>query len=136
MKRACIVLDKNLSSGQSSNVSAILLGELGTRTQGMFADEPLVDKTGVPHAAIRCSTIVLAANSAVQLGNFVANLSGAEGIVYCVFSQYGQNLHDEPQQYEAHIKQSQVADHSLVGVAIWGEYDEVKKLTKKFRLLE
>ena len=101
MKRACIVLDKNLSSGQSSNISAILLGELAMRAEGMFADELLVDKTGVPHAAIRCSTIVLAANSSVQLGNFASGLSKTEEIVYCVFTQYGQNLHDEPEQYEA-----------------------------------
>lgn len=136
MKRAYIVLDKNLSAGQSSNVSAILMGELVSRCNNLYAGEEVADKTGTCHAAICCSTIILSANSGTQLANFVNGLVGSESVNYCVFTSYGQNLHNEPEEYAANISQSETSDNQLVGVGLYGEHDVVKQLTKKFRLLQ
>ncbi|MCB1736023.1 MAG: DUF2000 family protein [Gammaproteobacteria bacterium] len=132
MNRVSIVLDRNLSAGQACNVSAIVMGQLARLESALYSDGLLKDGSGVSHASIQCSTVVLKAKGSVQLYNFVDGIKGDPNIRCIVFTSFGQSLHNSPLEYEGGISGSLAGEHSIVGVVVFGEHNHVLNLTKKF----
>lgn len=130
-KRACIVLGRWLSPGEAANVSALLMGQLARSAPGLYGSGVAWDSAGLPHAAIRCSTVVLK-GGAGQLTKLAGRLKETDWADFCCFSSLGQSLHNQYEEYVERLKQQPV---EVVGVALFGDDAAVKALTKSFSLL-
>ncbi len=133
MKRIGIVLDKNLDRGACGNVAAILMGQIAISSE-VYETNPLNDRDGVQHAAIRYSTVLLKAGRG-QLLNLVHHIQKEDGLHCVVFSQTGQGLHNAFPEYHQRVTTSTTEDLVPVGVAVAGDDPVVRSITKKFSLL-
>ncbi len=137
MKRVAIVLPKTLNPGEVGNVSAILMGQLSVLEPNIFETGSIEDTEGNQHAAIRFSTIVLKAKSTTQIVNFASSLaSGYPSIQSVVFTQIGQSFNNRPLEYRESIQSKTLAESEPVGIALFGDEDDVIKATKKFSVLQ
>ncbi len=135
MKRIAIILDKNLNSGEVGNVSAILMGDLAGKHPEIFAKEEVKDTTHISHATIKFSTVVLK-GGAVSMTNFAKKLVALPEISCVVFSKQGQSLNNEYELYKNMVETSSIDALSLVGVAVYGDEETIKPLTKKFSVMK
>lgn len=85
MKRIAIILDKNLEPGAAANVAALLMGQAALNEPGLYSDQPVLDHSGVQHAGIRYSTVILKAgeNQLINLAKLCSDDSG--GLSHVVF---------------------------------------------------
>lgn len=132
MKRTAILVDKNCSSAQLANTTAILMGEIAVRNEGVYDSADLTDRSEVPHARIRNSVVVLKANSPAQVRNFVNNVKTLEGIVFGVFTYEGQKINNGYAQYALQIGSASLDELTPVGAVIYGEESVVRAATKKY----
>jgi hypothetical protein len=137
MKRTAIILTKDLTRGSAANIAAILLGEASRSVPDLYQPEPLLDASGIRHAAVRWSVVLLEAKNPMQLVNFLANLPKQQPSLFItVFTATGQGLHNSFAEYAATITSKNTADLSLSGVLVSGEDAAVRAATKKFSLLK
>lgn len=136
MKRIAIILDKNLEPGAAANVAALLMGQAVLNEPGLYADQPVLDHSGVQHAGIRYSTVILKAgeNQLINLAKLCSDDSG--GLSHVVFSQTGQSLNNAFEQYAVEIASMELEATKVVGVIVWGEDDQVRAATKKFSVMK
>ncbi len=130
MRRVALVVSKGLSPGQAANVSALLMGQLATLDDTLYAP-PVDGADGNRHAGIRHSTVVLRGGSGQ-----IATLAGAvreAGLASCVFSAAGQTLNNAFDEYKALLERE--PDPQLVGVGLTGAEGDVRALTRKFSAL-
>ncbi|OAX45429.1 hypothetical protein gpAD87_31225 [Paenibacillus sp. AD87] len=136
MKRIAIILDKNLEIGAAANVAALLMGQAALKEPDLYSDTPVLDLSGVQHAGIRYSTVILKAgeNQLIQLAKFCS--SDNDEVSYVVFSQKGQSLNNAFEQYADEIASMEMEITKVVGVIVWGEDDKVRATTKKFSVMK
>jgi len=134
MKKVSIIVDKNLSAGQKSNVAAILTGQLSLSNSGIYAEKVLLDKNGIAHVGITKNIVILDGGKGqlLNLANSLKNLDTVED--YTVFTETGQKLSNSFDEYTQTITRSDSETLGIVGVGIYGETDYVNQLTKKFSL--
>ena len=135
MKRVAILVEKNLSPGAIGNVCGILMGQTALVNSEIYASEPVVDQSGAQHAGIQYSTIVLKAGSG-QLVNLIQQAKEDPEVSCIVFTGIGQGLHNQFDEYKKQLSQIPTKGSSPVGVALSGDEEVIKKLTKKFSLLQ
>ena len=135
MKRIAIVIYKNLNQGEIGNVSAILMGQQAMNDSSIFSSQPVFDKSGVCHAGIRYSTVVLKAGEG-QLYRFIQLLKESNKVEFSVFSKEGQKLNNQFDEYRKIMQSHTTEELSPVGVILSGTEEEIKQLTKKFSLLK
>ena len=132
MKRIAIILSKNLNIGQVANLAAIMGGAISTTYSDIQTDFVL-DSSGVPHAAVHYSHLLLKAGEG-QIKNLAISLIGNDEIKYVTFSQEGQTMfHSQYAEYEQFIKSN--SELTYIGIALVGEDENLKQLTKKYSLL-
>ncbi len=131
-KRIALLLAKSLGAGESANVAAIIMGQLAMQDGDLFASETLKDPSGVSHAGIRHSTIVLSAGAG-QLRNLVARTAEESELNAVAFSAFGQRLHNRFTEYVDAVVSGNAEE--LVGVGISGPDDRVRAITRSFSLL-
>ncbi|WP_440115570.1 DUF2000 family protein [Paenibacillus sp. QZ-Y1] len=136
MKRIAIILDKNLEPGAAANVAALLMGQAALNEPGLYSDQPVLDHSGVQHAGIQYSTVILKAGEN-QLINLVKSCSDdSGGLSHIVFSQTGQSLNNAFEQYADQISSMELEATKVVGVIVWGEDEMVRAITKKFSVMK
>jgi hypothetical protein len=132
MKRIAIILSKNLTIGQSANVAAILGGAI-SKTSSDIQTNFVLDGLGTPHAAVHYSHLLLKAGEG-QIKNLANSLIEGNDVSYVVFSQEGQNLfHSQFSDYKMYI--SSKNELTYIGIALVGEDEIIRQLTKKYSLL-
>ncbi|WP_219845168.1 DUF2000 family protein [Paenibacillus sp. PCH8] len=120
MNRIAIILDKNLEPGAAANVAALLMGQAALNEPELYSDQPVLDLSGVQHAGIQYSTVILKAGEN-QLINLVKSCSDdSGGLSYVVFSQTGQSLNNAFEQYASEIAAMELEATKVVGVIVWG----------------
>ncbi len=137
MKRIAIILTKNLNKGAAANVAALLMGQAALQVPDIYNSQPVPDRDGNLHAAIRYSTVLLEANGAESLLNFVNRIKAEfSTLTSFVFSQTGQGLHNAFEQYQAELANKTTAELIPVGIIVAGDDATVRQATKKFSLLK
>ncbi|CAH1208685.1 MULTISPECIES: DUF2000 family protein [unclassified Paenibacillus] len=135
MKRIAIILDKNLEPGAAANVAALLMGQASLNEPELYSSQPVLDQSGVQHAGIQYSTVILKAGEN-QLINLVKSCSEHDGgLNFLVFSQTGRSLNNAFEQYASEIANMALEATKVVGVIIWGEDEAVRAMTKKFSVM-
>ncbi|SKA14767.1 Protein of unknown function [Pilibacter termitis] len=134
MKRIALVVDKNLSLGEQANIVAILSGALSRENEGMYDSETLLDKSGVQHAGIKNSLVVLKSKTAA-LSKFITQASENEEISSVVFTRNGQALNDKYSEYKELIRNNELENLEPVGIGVYGGEAVIREMTKKFSLL-
>lgn len=136
MKRIAIILDKNLEQGAAANAAALLMGQAALNEPGLYSDQPVRDRSGVQHAGIRYSTVILKAGEN-QLINLVKACSeDKDSLKHLVFTQTGQSLNNAFEQYAGEIASMTLEATKVVGVIVWGEDESVRAKTKKFSVMK
>lgn len=135
MKRIAMVLSKKLTAGEVGNLAAILMGQVARDNEELFDEGGVADYDGYNHAAINTSTIVLKANGSGQLENLVKTTSTYDEVSTMCFSKYGQSINDDPATYQHGVNKASAGELQIVGVCLYGPYDQVRSLTKKFSLM-
>ena len=134
MKRIAIVLEKNLTAGQTANVSGILMGQAALLVPELYDLSPVFDCDGQMHAAIMYSTVILSAGAG-QLLNLCKNVGGSNPNISCIsFSQIGQGLHNKYDEYKTLISSAATDITKPVGVILVGDDEEIRILTRKYSL--
>jgi hypothetical protein len=137
MKRIAIIVSKNLNRGETSNISAILMGQAALRMPEIYDADPVSDSDGQLHAAIRFSTVLLEANSSESLLNFARRVRAEfPALVSFCFTQVGQGLNNAFEQYKAEISAKSTESLIPVGIIVAGDDAVVRQATKKFSLLK
>jgi hypothetical protein len=135
MKRVAIILEKSLERGQAANISAILMGQASLCLPEIYDSEPLLDRDGNRHAAIRYSTVVLKAGRN-ELNRFIEKLRVEySGLTCILFCQVGQMLHNRFDEYRVQVAAETTENLMPVGVVVAGEDEEVRRITRGFSLL-
>ncbi|CAI6083638.1 hypothetical protein PAECIP112173_04004 [Paenibacillus sp. JJ-100] len=136
MKRIAIILDKNLEQGAAANVAALLMGQAALNEPELYSDQPVRDQSGVQHAGIRYSTVILKAgeNQLINLAKSCTENQG--GLKHLVFTQTGQSLNNAFEQYANEIASMPLEETKVVGVIVWGEDESVRATTKKFSVMK
>lgn len=111
------------------------MGQLAQITPKLFATKPVIDQDQVRHAGIKYSTVILK-GGAGQITNLATALVVHPEMYSVVFTATGQALNDRFAEYAALITTKKLADLQPVGIAISGEAEAVRALTKKFSLLK
>ena len=135
MKRTAIILDRNLTSGEMANISSILLADITHRSSGLFSDTELFDNDKIPHATPNFSVVILKAKSPTQLRNSALNFKAEKNISLTSFSKVGQRINNDFNNYSKQIQNLNVCEIELSGVAVSGEDEIIRNLTKKFSVL-
>ena len=137
MKRIAIVTSKSLNKGETANVASILMGQTALQLPDIYDPNPVKDNEGQSHAAIRFSTVLLEANGAESLLNFVRRVKTEfPTLTSFVFTQTGQGLNNAFEQYKAEISAKSTEALIPVGVIVAGDDAVVRLATKKFSLLK
>lgn len=136
MLRIALILEKNLTAGQTANISGILMGQSALLTPDIYDHAPVYDRDGQNHAAIKYSTVVLAAGSG-QMQNLCKTVRENNPSVTCIaFTQTGQGLHNRYDEYSALIAGSTLEISKPVGVILTGADEEIRGITKKLSLFK
>jgi len=138
MKRIAILIEKNQTIGASSNISAILMGELASKHKKIFTLD-VVDTDSISHSSINYSTIILKVNSSQQILNLVEKIENSEyknTIFKAIFSTIGQSLHNEFENYKNQIAESTTKETSPLGIIVYGNDEDVRALVKKYSLMQ
>ena len=136
MQRIALILEKNLTAGQTANISGILMGQAAVLMPDLYDRTPVCDRDGQNHAAIKYSTVVLASGSG-QLHTLCKNVRDNHPGVTCItFTQVGQGLHNRYEEYATLIADSTLEVSKPVGVIIAGADEEIRLITKKFSLFK
>lgn len=135
MKRIAVVLDKTLPFGAQANTSVILGGALAVTNKEIYGKIPLIDQTGQRHAEINNSIIVLEASRG-QISDMADVSKEIPGLQTVVFTREGQVLNDSYPRYERMISLSRTEDLEIIGIGIYGNYEDVKELTRRLGLLK
>lgn len=133
-----VVLHPKLNAGEAINASSIALAGLKS---GAFLD-PLTDAQGCKHVAVTNSVVILKSKTGSQLASLAKELSdhsksgtfNEDGLKFVCFSKYGQELHDRYDEYRQGIVGQSTDQLEVIAIALAGEEDEVKKLTRKFSI--
>jgi hypothetical protein len=136
MKRVAIILDKNLEMGAAANAAALLMGQAALMDPTIYAEAAVLDKSGVRHAGIKYSTVILKAGENQLLNLLQALRADDSGLSHAVFSQTGQLLNNVFEQYAEEISAKQTEETKVVGVIIWGDDERVRSTTKKYSVLK
>lgn len=138
MKRIAILIEKNQTIGTSSNISAILMGELASKHKEIFTLD-VEDTDSVSHSSINYSTIILKVNSSQQILNLVDKIEHSEyenTISKAIFSTIGQGLHNEFENYKNQIAKLTTKETSPLGIILYGEDKDIRTLVKKYSLMQ
>lgn len=138
MKRIAILIEKNQTIGTSSNISAILMGELATQHSEIFTLD-VSDKNAISHASINYSTVILKVKSSQQILNLINKIADIEyknKVSSAVFSTIGQGLHNKFNEYKEKIEQSSTKETFPVGIIVYGEDEIIRSLVKKYSLMQ
>lgn len=138
MKRIAILIEKNQTIGTSSNISAILMGELATQHSEIFTLDVL-DKDGISHASINYSTVILKIKSSQQILNLINKIADVEyknKVTSAVFSTIGQGLHNKFKEYKVKIEQSSTKETFPIGIIVYGDDEVIRSLVKKYSLMQ
>jgi hypothetical protein len=110
------------------------MGQLSLNNPELYFEQTLKDLDGNSHATIRENIVILEAGSG-QLSNLPELFkSENEKIDYVLFSKIGQNLSNNFDEYYKIISQSSTKETEVIGIGLRGEYETIKKLTKKFSI--
>ncbi|MCU7805719.1 MAG: DUF2000 family protein [Candidatus Thiodiazotropha sp. (ex Lucinoma borealis)] len=133
MKRIAVILDKGLSRGEACNIAAIVVGQLSATNHDVYSQQSITDLDGIQHAGINFSTIVLQASSPTQLANFAKKISAdCDHVNLVAFSRSGQQLNNQPDQHRSEISTKRLHEVEPLGLAIFGDDQQVRQLTKRF----
>lgn len=136
MQRTAIIITKQLNRGQAANTAAILMGQMALLRPHLYDANPVKDADGNNHAAVQYSIVLLEANGAEQVINFMTKISTENpALVACLFSQEGQALNNAFEQYRELLSAKKTSALIPVGAVISGDDAEVRAATKKFSLL-
>lgn len=123
--RLAVVLIRGLDVGQATNAAALLAG--GLRCAAFR--EPVSDADGVPHVAVCSNVPVLVARSKGQLLRVLTEALN-EGLAAVALSGEATGFSNDFDSYKAAVVSSATGDLGLVGVAIYGPHDTVRRLTR------
>lgn len=138
MKRIAILIEKNQTIGTSSNIAAILMGELAAKHSEIFTLN-VKDKDNTSHSSINYSTVILKVKSSQQILNLLikmGDLKYKNKITNVVFSTIGQGLHNQFDEYKTQIEQLFTADTFPVGIIVYGDDELIRSLVKKYSLMQ
>ncbi|WP_421121710.1 DUF2000 family protein [Aquihabitans daechungensis] len=130
-QRIALVVNKRLTPGAAANVAALAMGQLVLERPTLYAQAPVPDAVGRPHAAIRYSTVILKAGAG-QLDNLSRRLSDDDRVAFCCFSTLGQSLNNAFDEYAATLA---VSEPELAAVGLSGDDPVVRELTRAFSVL-
>ena len=134
--RTAIVLRDGLPAGQIANVAAILMGEVVRALPNTFGASSVSDRDGLAHAAPQFSVVILRATGSGQLVNTASSIIATQpSLVVRVFSEIGQRLNNAYAQYVEQVSDAATLETNLVGIAISGPDEAVRRVTKKFSVL-
>ncbi|MGM0217532.1 DUF2000 family protein [Enterococcus sp. AZ126] len=134
MKRTAIIINKNLPFGEQANVIAIVSAALANITEDMIDSEKIIDLNCNKHAGIRNSLVVLKSNPTALL-TLTETVNELDDIESVVFTSKGQRLNNQFSEYKTEISTNELKDLEPVVVALYGEDEQIRMLTKKFSLL-
>jgi len=138
MKRIAILIEKNQTIGTSSNISAILMGELASTHKEIFTLN-VEDKNSVSHSSINYSTVILKVKSSQQILNLLIKIDDIEykdKVTSVVFSTIGQGLHNQFNEYKSQIEQLPTKDTFPIGIIVYGDDEVIRSLVKKYSLMQ
>ena len=138
MKRIAILIDKNQTIGTTSNISAILMGELASQHSEIFTLD-VSDKNGISHSSIHYSTVILKVKSSQQILNLINKIAHAEyenKVSSAVFSTIGQGLHNKFDEYKIKIEQLPTEETFPIGIIVYGDDEVIRSLVKKYSLMQ
>lgn len=131
-----MIIVQDLKKGEIVNVAAILMGQLAKNNQYIFSKYGIIDKSGFVHSGIKNNVIILK-STYEELFSFCNNLlkeDVVEKYNTIVFTEEGRLLNNSYEEYEKLVKTNALIDLSVIGVAVAGEDDEIRELTKQFKL--
>ena len=131
VERISIVVNKGLSAGQKANVAAIIMGQLALSNNQVYENE-VMDIDNTIHVGIQVNVIILESTES-QLISLI-NDAKKSNLNYYVFTRIGQELSNSFSVYKEKIYSMNTINTGVVGVGVFGCSDEIKNLTKKFRL--
>ena len=132
--KTSIIVEKGLTAGQKANVASIIAGQLSLNNPDLYYKDIVKDLDGNNHAAIHENIVILEASPS-QLNNLLELIKPEkEKIESVLFSKIGQNLSNSFEEYHKVISQSNSLETGVIGIGLRGEYEAIKKLTKKFCL--
>ena len=136
MKRTVIIVKKDLTAGQIGNVCAVLMAQVARVLPEAMSDKVVIDADGLTHAAPKYSVVVLRGNGPIQLKNAAENIRVDEPQLKVFgFSKTGQELNNQFDVYQQRISSMSTEATELVGIAVAGDDDTVRRVTKKFSIL-
>jgi len=127
--RLAIVLHPSLEAGEGANVASVLAG--GIRCAG-FTD-PITDSSGVRHVAVIGNVVVLRAKTGGQLSTLLA-AAAAEALDAVVFTRRGQELSNQYEVYRRDVIAGEADGLGVMGVAVFGADEVVRRLTRSCSL--
>jgi hypothetical protein len=134
MTRIAVVLSRVLSPGEAASVAAILVGQAAASCADLYDPEPLADRDGSRHAAIRYNTVVLEAGPG-QLLRFAHEVREVGPVVTLVlFSRAGQQLSNAFSEYVEWVRGATTEALVPVGATVVGDDEHVRQLTRRFSL--
>jgi hypothetical protein len=112
------------------------MGQAALCDRDLYGCEPLLDKQGLRHAAVKYSTVLLKAGRNQLLSLAESAQSGNSGITCILFSRFGQQLPDAFEFYRRKVSESMTLELEPVGVLVSGEAEKVREISRKFSLLD
>jgi len=134
MRKASIVVDKNLNAGLKANVASIILGQLSRDVPSLY-EEVVTDNSGTRHAGIAVNVVVLEGSNG-QILTAIDGAARADNVSCVAFTSIGQSLSNSYDEYRKKISAIDTKDTSVVGVGLVGDDSVIKPLTKKFSLVK
>ena len=138
MKRVAILIEKNQTIGTASNISAILMGELASKSKELFTLN-VIDRDNVSHSSINYSTVILKVKSSQQILNLIEKINSDEyknKVTNIVFSTIGQGLHNKFDEYKMTIEKLPTKETSPIGIIVYSEDEVIRTLVKKYSLMQ
>ncbi len=112
------------------------MAEIARVVPDTFAASGVTDRNGLKHAAPQFSIVALKANGSEQLRNTVDLIRASEpDLVVFAFSEVGQSLNNAFDAYQQTISGMTTESTGLVGMAVSGSDEAVRRATKKFSVL-
>lgn len=134
--RTAIVLSKGMLPGEAANVVAILAGHASRVLPELYTDQPPVDRTGLVHAGVRFSVVVLQANGPRQIANAAKSVCERfPTLQVAVFTGEGKALNNTFDAYRAMIADRFIDEMSPLGMVVFGSDEDVRRASKSFSLI-
>ena len=132
-KKTVAVLDENLSLGIAFNTLAHLAISIGKNATGIMGKGELKDASGVIHRGLSKYPIIILKANSDKIRQIVNEAKENTELLVVGFPEQAQTEYTD-EELHATIAKTKEENIKYYGVAMFGQVEEINKLTKKLSL--